>query len=103
MYRFHRERDKLVREYPSVIISIIQYSLWAALHNDSAIRQAANRLTLNPRYLQLLRGVLLHYEPAVQELGQAFALSSLRGQADRLLSALLGLGSCDGLDCCHGF
>ncbi|MCJ1245835.1 RNA polymerase II mediator complex subunit [Trapelia coarctata] len=97
MYRFYRGRDALVREYPSVITSIIQYSQWASHHKDSAIRQSAKRLTSNPRYLQLIRAVLLRHKPAVQELGQSLALNSLREQADQLLCSLLGLGSRDGL------
>ena len=103
MYRFHRETEKLVREFPSVLTSIIQYSLRAALHKDSGTRQSAKRLILNPRYLQLLRTVLLHHEPAVQELGQSFALSSPREQMDQVLSGLLGLGSRDGMGCHHKF
>lgn len=101
IYRFHRERDKLVRKQPAALVAIVQYSLQACLHTDSAVRESAVSLTSNPRYLQLFKAVLLHHAPAVRNLGQFFGVSSLRDQVDKLLSRLPGLGCHDGMSCSH--
>lgn len=78
---------------PDIVVALICYSSKGGTHDDPVIQQRCQTMLSSPRCLCLIRTVLLLYEPAVVELGQAFGVGPLRSLAFRILDNLLCLNA----------